>query len=980
MNRAGASSSSSACGSDRRLSPQRVLASGLMFGLWATLPLVAAGCQSKPVAPVATREQPAAERPPGYIDFVEETLPNGLRVIYAPMRNAPVVHVRVLYHVGSRDERPDRQGFAHMFEHMMFRGSQHVGPEQHMKLIEATGGNSNAFTSFDQTTYVNTLPSSHLELALWLEADRMASFKVSPEIFATERKVVAEEWRLRTANPPTGTLFQDFLRTAYTKHPYRWSPIGDMDHLRESTVAELQEFFNTYYVPNNACLIIAGDIDVARTMWMVRRYFGWIPRGADVPRAIPAEPEQTEERRMVVYRRTVPVPIVLMGFKTTDYRSADHDALDALASILGTGRTSRLSRLLVNPPAGGRPVAVQAGAGNNQLQDQGFFTVQLAVLPGNNPDDVERLAREEIDRLVREGPTADELEKYKVQATQALIRSRETATQVATVLGEAKVFGGDARSVNTDYQRVQSLTPEAVREVAARYLRPERLTVVQYLPDPLGQRSRADQTVDASKADLAASAEVAESRTVVSARDVTFPASYPTRPPVGQAISARLNTGEVGEVNGVKVVVIQDNRLPLVNVSLVLRGGGDAEPPGKEGLAALTAAMLRRGSEGYDFLALSQELESRGVTLEVSDGGDITTLIGSAPSHQLEYLAEKAALVLGRPTFSEAEFARLKQQQVQGLRQSLVQGATVASREVSAALWPSTPFGRPVTLQSLESITLDDVKAWYRQVYRRGNAFAVFAGDISPAEALRLAGRVTAALPEGTPPRAEYNVPTTPATRRVILVDSPDARQANVRVAFRAYSLKSDERFAGNVATQVLTAGLDSRMNRYLRADRGLTYGASGVFSAGRHNGSFIASTDTNPLTVAASVDGIFTVLEGMKSAPITDEELALARSRVAGAMVMEMQTAAQQASRRVQTILNDWPADYWMNFPAKIAQVTKDDVQRLMNTYTRPENAVIVVVGPAATVKEQLEKYGEVEVVPMPLQRAGASPTSQLP
>lgn len=964
-----------------RLVSRSLLARGVMLGISAAVPFALMGCQSRQaVAPTQVTQAAPSELPPGHIEFIEETLPNGLRVIYAPMRNAPVVHVRVLYHVGSRDERPDRQGFAHMFEHMMFRGSQHVGPEQHMKLIESTGGNSNAFTSFDQTTYVNTLPSSHLDMALWLEADRMASFKVSPEIFATERKVVAEEWRLRTANPPTGTLFQDFLRTAYTTHPYRWSPIGDMDHLRESTVAELQEFFNTYYVPNNAALVIAGDFDVARTMWLVRQYFGWMPRGAEVPRDIPKEPEQTDERRMVVYRRTVPVPIILMGYKTTEYDSDDHYALEAAAAILGTGRTSRLSQLLVNPPEGGRPVAVQAGASNNQLQDKGFFIVQAGVLPGNDPDAVEKMTREAVEKFITQGPTVEELEKYKVQARQALIRSRETATQVATALGEAKVFGGDAHAVNREFDHIRALTPESVRAAAAKYLRPERLTVVQYLPDPLGQRSRADQTVDASKADEAAAAGVAESSAPVAARQVTFPPTYPTRPPAGQPIAARLNTGEVGEVNGVKVVVIQDNRIPVVGFSLVMRGGGDAEPVGKEGLASLTAQMVRRGSQGFDFLSLSQELESRGVAVEVSDGGDTTTLSGSASSDQLDYLAEKAALVLTKPTFPAAEFSRLKQQQIQGLRQALVNGGTVASREVATALWPGTPFGRPTTLQSMESITLDDVKAWYERVYRRGNAFAVFAGNISPEQAMRIAARITADLPEGRPPTAEYNVPTEKAQRRIILVDSPDARQANIRVAFRGYTLASEQRFAGNVATQVLTAGLDARMNRYLRAERGLTYGASGVFSAGRHNGSFTASTDTNPATVGASVEGIFTVLEGMKSAPITDEELALARSRSAGAMVMEMQTAAQQASRRAQTILNDWPADYWQTFPQRIAEVTKDDVQRLMNTYTRPENAVIVVVGPAATVREQLEKFGPVEVLPMPLQRTTASPTSRLP
>src|SRR5688572_5451120 len=221
--------------------------------------LIVAACASVTRAADAPVSIPA----PAPVEFTEETLPNGLRVIYAPLRQAPVVHVRVLYHVGSRDERPDRQGFAHMFEHMMFRGSAHVKPEEHMKLIGVVGGNSNAFTSFDQTVYVNTLPSNHLEMALYLEADRMASFKVDENIYKTERKVVAEEWRIRQ-NRPYGTQFEDFLRNQFTAHSYRWTPIGHMDHLRAAEVAELQEFFNTYYLPNNATLVIAGDIEVAK--------------------------------------------------------------------------------------------------------------------------------------------------------------------------------------------------------------------------------------------------------------------------------------------------------------------------------------------------------------------------------------------------------------------------------------------------------------------------------------------------------------------------------------------------------------------------------------------------------------------------------------------------------------------------------------------------------------------------------------------
>src|SRR5215208_1183310 len=229
---------------------------------------------------------------PEKIQFTEETLDNGLHVIYAPLRQAPVVHVRVLYHVGSRDERPDRQGFAHLFEHMMFRGSAHVKPEEHMKLIGVVGGNSNAFTSFDQTVYVNTIPSNHTEMALYLEADRMASFKVNENIYKTERKVVGEEWRIRQ-NRPYGTLGEDLAAAMFTRHSYRWTPIGNMQHLQQAEVAELQDFFNTYYVPNNATLIVAGDIDIPRTKEWVQKYYGWIPRGGDVPRNMPAEPEQT---------------------------------------------------------------------------------------------------------------------------------------------------------------------------------------------------------------------------------------------------------------------------------------------------------------------------------------------------------------------------------------------------------------------------------------------------------------------------------------------------------------------------------------------------------------------------------------------------------------------------------------------------------------------------------------------------------------
>src|SRR5688572_26698681 len=354
---------------------------------------------NEPIAPDAARPATAVQP----IEFEQETLPNGLRVIYSPLRQAPVVHVRVLYHVGSRDERPDRQGFAHMFEHMMFRGSAHVKPEEHMKLIGVVGGNSNAFTSFDQTVYVNTLPSNHLEMALYLEADRMASFKVSEDIYKTERKVVAEEWRIRQ-NRPYGTMYENFLKNAFTKHSYRWTPIGNMDHLRAAEVAELQDFFNTYYLPNNAILVVAGDIDVARTRAMVKKYYGWIPAGPKVERSIPREPEQAEPRRVTVPDR-VPLPAVLLGYHVPDYKSDDHYALSVLSTILSGGRSARLDKLLVYND---KPQAVSVGVSHMQLEDVGVLGVSATVMQGRDAGQVEKTLAVAIAEVVEKGVTVPE--------------------------------------------------------------------------------------------------------------------------------------------------------------------------------------------------------------------------------------------------------------------------------------------------------------------------------------------------------------------------------------------------------------------------------------------------------------------------------------------------------------------------------------------------------------------------------------------
>lgn len=898
------------------------------------------------------------------IDFTRETLENGLRVIYAPMKNAPVVHIRVIYHVGSRDERPDRQGFAHLFEHMMFRGSRHVAPEEHMKLIGIVGGDSNAFTSFDQTTYINTVPANNTEMALYLEADRMASFKVNDDIFKTERKVVAEEWRMRYANQPLGPMFGDLMKTAFTTHSYRWTPIGDMEQLSQATSGELQSFFNTYYVPNNACLVIAGDIDLNQTRQWVHQYFGWIPRGGEVPRQILPEPPQTEVRRKVVNKPNVPLTNMILAFKTPEYRHPDHDALNVLAEILSSGRTGRLDKALVNNEA---PKCVSIGAGNYQLEDPSLFIVNAVVNKEEPVEAVESEIIRVVNELKQNGVPEDELEKIRIQIKQSIIRNRQEAEDVASQLGEEEVFGADASRVNTYFARLDALTPADIQRVAREYLDPKRMTVVIYQPGESRDFSP-QQTAELAK--QTADSEVVPSTQPIEPRVRDFPADYPTRPPVNrQAIQVTFNKGVESDVKGVKVITLSDHRLPLVNISLVFRAGSHAEPAGKEGLAGLTAQMMRRGSGNLSFLELSEDLESRGISIEVTDQGDNTRLNIACTSDQVDYAIERAHLILSNPTFPAEELENLKQQAIGSLVQNLSRPGTVASREFASRLYSGAPQGRSPTPESLASITREDVLSWYQKMYSLDRAFMVLSGDLTSEKGNSLARKLLSTYEnESSLPQVDYTPDNLPPGRQIILVDNPQGKQSAVRLGVRAYDLTSNDKFPGSLAGQILSAGIESRLGKYVRAEKGLTYGAYAYFRPARWAGEFSGSVDTNPQTTAEAIQAMFKVFNDLREQRVSDQELSEAKLRVGGGMVMEVQTIAQQASRRIDQILNNYPIDYYDLLPQRINEVTAEQVQQVMRTYVENDKMLIVVVAPASQVKEQLQALGPVTVIPMPL------------
>ena len=902
------------------------------------------------------------------IGFTQETLDNGLKVIYVPLHQAPVVHVRVLYHVGSRDERADRQGFAHMFEHMMFRGSAHVKPEEHMKLIGMVGGISNAFTSFDQTVYVNTIPSNHLDMALYLEADRMSSFKVSEEIYKTERKVVAEEWRMRQ-NKPYGTMYEDFLKNAFVAHSYRWTPIGNMQHLAAAPVNELQDFFNTYYVPNNAILIIAGDFQEHEARALVKKYYGWIPKGKPVERTIPVEPEQTEMRRAIVPQR-VPLPALMVGYKTPSYRSDDHYALTLLATILGDGRSSRLDRLLVGSE---KPLCVGAGASEMTLEDAGVFMVNATVMQGKSADEVRKVMMAAIAEVREKGVTEEELKKAKTQVKVALVHERETAEKLASQVGEEALFGGDPNRVNTQLAKLEGVSVSEIKAMAEKYLAPQRATDLLVKPDPLGKEARAAAT----QADATANGPVTPASKPIESRVVHFPDGYPDHAPLANSAAApEFKKGTEVEVHGVKVIVMTDNRLPLVSWSLAMRHGSHSESSDKKGMAAMCAEMLRHGTTAQPYEELNDDLESRGISIGVTDGGDHTILSASCTSEQLDHAMQRAHEILMQPHWDAAEFAKVKDQAVNGLLQSQESPQNVAVNELNAAIYAGSVIGEHASPQTAGAVTLEDVKGFYSTFYKPNDAVMVIAGDVTVEKGKELAEKLLAGWEPGTNLAKVHYVLVKPAKKRkIILVDRPDAKGVTIRMGIRAYAVHNEDKFAGSVAGQVLTgSGIDSRLMKYVRAEKGLVYGIGGMFKPARHQGDFLVMTETRPDAVAETIEAAIHVIDGMREADVTEAELTESKLRVAGSMVMGMQTIEQQAGTRMEGILNGYPIDYYDKYPARLAQVDAGQVKAVMNKYVKPDAFTIIVVGPAAAIKPSLEKLGEVEVRPMPALRGATT------
>jgi predicted Zn-dependent peptidase len=425
-----------------------------------------------------------AQAQPVKINFTEYDLPNGLHVILHEDHSTPIVTTAVMYHVGSKNEDPQRTGFAHFFEHLLFEGSENIGRGEYMKLVQAAGGQLNANTTQDRTYYYETLPSNQLELALWMESERMLHAKIDTIGVETQRKVVKEEKKQRYDNTPYGQLLSVVYENEFTKHPYRWTPIGKEQYIDGATLGEFMDFYKTFYVPENAVLVVGGDFDAAKTKAWISKYFGTIPHGTKaIPRPTEVEPQQTAEKRVKFYDN-VQLPAVILGYHIPKMSDPDYYAIQLLTQLLSQGKSSRFQKAIVDQ----EQKALAVGAFALQNEDPGVAMMFGIANSGVSPEDLEKAMETEVDKVVNTEISEEEYQKLINQAESDFVTQNQRSAGVVNNLATYYTFFKDANLINTELEKYTKITRADLKRVAAKYFTKNNRLVVYYLPKSMEKK------------------------------------------------------------------------------------------------------------------------------------------------------------------------------------------------------------------------------------------------------------------------------------------------------------------------------------------------------------------------------------------------------------------------------------------------------------------------------------------------------------
>lgn len=894
------------------------------------------------------------------IPYEKYVLPNGLTVIVHEDHSDPVVHVDVTYHVGSAREEIGKSGFAHFFEHMMFQGSDHVGDEQHFKIVTESGGTLNGSTNRDRTNYYQTVPSNQLEKMLWLEADRMGFLldAVTQKKFEVQRETVKNERGQNYDNRPYGLAGEMTAKNLYPYgHPYSWLTIGYIEDLNRVEVNDLKNFFLRWYGPNNATLTVGGDVNPTEVIKLAEKYFGAIPAGPEVKNMKLEAPVIANDRYVTLVDNYAKIPQLSITYPTVPSYHPDEAPLACLAQVLGQGKNSVFYQEITKSQKALNVIAFNRGS-----ELSGEFSINITPVPGISLADSKKLIDEAIKVFEVRGVTDEDIEKFKGSFESQYINRLQSVSGKVSQLASYQTFTGNPNMIGQELARYTNVKKEDVLRVYDQYLKGKPAVILSIVTKEQPENIAGAENYTINSANYKAPDYGYRGLIYNKAKD-SFDRNK--RPESGANPMVKVpDFWKKNLDNGIKAIGTRTTELPIITLTLTIPGGHllQARDTSKIGLAKMFAAMMNEDTQNYSAEQMQAELQKLGTNISVYSGFDGITLRLQSLTRNMDKSLKLFEEQLLRPKFTEEAFSRIQKQSVEGFKQRKSLPASIADDVFPMINYGQSIFGSSQngTEFTVKNLSLKDIEDYYNNYMTSKNAKLVVVGDITENDILgklRFLNKL---------PNKEVKLPATPAfpqadKTKVYVIDIPKAAQTEFRVG-GIKDLKYDatgEYYRATLANYPLGGNFNSRVNLNLREDKGWTYGARSGFSADKYTGYFVFGSGIRADVSDKALTEVMNEMTNYATQGITQEEIAFMQSSLGQRDALMYETAIQKAGFLDRILEYNLSANFVDEQNKILANITKADLDKSIRKWMNPETINILLVGDRNKIMPGLLKLG---------------------
>lgn len=891
------------------------------------------------------------------IPYEKYELPNGLKIVIHEDHSDPIAYVDVTYHVGSAREQEGRSGFAHFFEHMMFQGSKNVGDEQHFKIVTESGGKLNGSTNIDRTNYFETIPSNQLEVAFWLEADRMGFLldSVTQQKFEIQRSTVKNERGQNYDNRPYGLASEKVSEALYpTNHPYAWLTIGYIEDLNRVDVNDLKNFFMRWYGPNNAVLTVAGDVNTQEVLKLANKYFGVIPRGPEVkPQTV--NPVSLSANRYISYEDNIRMPQLNIVFPSVNTYHADAPALQILTDILGNGNNSIFYQKFVKTQK-----AVTAFIYQNDAELAGTFNFVIRAYPETKLSEMELLFNEALIDFEKRGVKQSDIEKFLNQYEAGLIESLSSVQSKGTTLASNEIYYSNPNNLVKEIENFRKVKPEDVVRVYNQYIKGKGAVVLSIFPKGKPELKTKEDNFTKPTRNIAQEGAEYKNLSYTAPKD-NFDRSQ--KPSSGPNPSIKLPEYWTSKTaNGINVIGVANNETPTVNFTFEIPAGHQYDPKGKEGLSQLMTTLWSESTTKSTSEEIEERLNMLGSSISFYSANEGVGVSVYSLTKNLDKTLSILEEKLFNPKFSPEEFDLFKKQQMEAISNQATQARAIADNVYRELLYGNDhilgvhPYG---TEESLKSITLQDVKDCYTKFFISGGSKLVYSGNLNQNEFLSKVAFLNKLTNKSLEP---IKFPKTPAIEktRIYFVNKEKAPQSEIRIGYLAlpYDATGDF-YKSKIMNYPLAGSFNSRINLNLRENKGYTYGARGGLSGTKLAGAYTFAAGVKGDATELSVIEFFKEIKNYAANGVTKEELEFTKSSISQSEALEYETAWQKLGFISNILDYNLPKDFVEQQNSILKNINANEVNTLAKRLLPFDNMVVVVVGDKIKVFDKLKTLG---------------------